>query len=85
MIKNIFACAAAAGLALAPLAAQAGTRANASEVSLAPLSSSQARLPSAIGQNEALDGEISPVFLIIGGLVVIWGIIELTSSKGIIH
>ena len=63
MIKNLLASIAAAGLAVAPVAAQAGTRAADSGVSMDALSSLQ-RVSSPIRSSEKADGGL-PVPLII--------------------
>ena len=66
MLKTILAGVAALGLTVAPIAAQAGTRANASSVSIAP---DMARVGSSVGEAEELAGAIP-----FGILVAIFGV-----------
>lgn len=73
-MKNILAAAAAAGLAFAPIAAQAGTRAADSAVSLSALSID--RSSAAIGASEGLgeDGDVT-LLLLLGFAAVAAGIV----------
>lgn len=74
-MKNILAAAAAAGLAFAPIAAQAGTRAADSAVSLSALSID--RSSAAIGASEGLDDDDDDVtlLLLLGFAAVAAGIV----------
>ena len=83
MIKNVFASIAAAGLVLTPLAAQAGTQAAESTVSLAPIASDVSRVASPVtGSEEFLTQEdllwLLPLLLALGLTLH-----EVVSSPGI--
>ncbi len=52
MIKKLLASTAAAGLVVAPIAAQAGTRAIDAGVSIAPVADAMARQASPVGESE---------------------------------
>jgi uncharacterized membrane protein len=81
MIKNILASVAAAGLLVAPIAAQANTRAGDSAVSLAPLAS-MARTASPVGSVERQDGGISELLLIaLFGLAGVAIIVTIENSE----
>ena len=81
-MKTIIASLAAASLAFVPLAAQANTRSAESSVSLVQ-TYAPARTASPVGEAEDLEG-LSPLILILGGILVVWGVIEIVDSKGII-
>lgn len=85
MIKNVLAATTAAALAFAPVAAQAGERASASEVSLAPIIELD-RAPAVINvENEELAGGLTPgkaaAIALFLGLIIH----EIVTSRGIIH
>lgn len=63
MIKNVFASVAAAGLLVAPIAAQANTRAADASVSLAPIANMAARQGSPVGSSEEIVGAL-PAWLL---------------------
>lgn len=68
MIKNILASVAAAGLLVAPIAAQANTRASDSQVSLAALGDTSARTGSIAGDAESINGGATLLILLFGAL-----------------
>ena len=82
MLKTILASTAAAGLLVAPIAAQANTRAIDAGVSLAPMAD-LARQGSPVGSAEQLDGSIPEWLLVLIFAAIAAGIIiVIESSEG---
>ena len=77
MIKNVLACSAAALLAFAPIAAQAGTRAADAPVSLAPM----ARLGSPAGSEQQIAQRMEWLLILFFGLSVVGGIFAIESGE----
>lgn len=82
MLKKVLAATLAAGLTVAPIAAQAGERASASEVSLAPIASLE-RAPAPISEEGEEIGGITPA--VAAAIAIFLGVTinEIFTSKGI--
>ncbi|MCX7675769.1 MAG: hypothetical protein N2Z59_00130 [Alteraurantiacibacter sp.] len=81
MFKNFLASVAAAGLIVAPIAAQANTRASDSAVSLAPLAS-MIRTASPVGMVEQQEGGMSELLLVaLFGLAGVGIIVAIEESE----
>lgn len=83
MLKKVLAATLAAGLTVAPIAAQAGERASATEVSLASIADLD-RAPAPISEeNEELRGKITPAIAAAIAIFVGVTLHEIFTSKGI--